>query len=55
MYWCFKWSFGIWGVRFPGLPYFSLRAPWWVESYSERSRHVLLRMPLGFGWRVVVR
>ncbi len=41
------WWVGLWKARL------FLKAPWYEPLFSERYGYYGLRVPLGFGWRVI--
>lgn len=50
-----SWEHGLWGVRFTEKRYYQLKAPWNEPLFSERNGYVQHKIPLGFGWRILIR
>jgi len=52
-------EYGVWSYKFRKLNLvLTLKAPWNMGGYqifSERNGYYRYRMPLGLGWRIIVR
>lgn len=54
-YYCGSYEHGIWGIRIKeGWPYIKLKARWNEPLFSEREKCYYARIPLGFGWRIII-
>lgn len=48
------WEYGTWWARIGRFVLF-VRAPWSLNLFSERNGFYMLRIPLGSGWRVLLK
>jgi len=52
-------KYGVWSCRFDKINFVAtLKAPWnlsGTQLFSERNGYYRARIPLGFGWRIIVR
>jgi len=52
--WCAAWKSGVWWVR-SQRSLLILRASWNDPLFSERYGYYAFRLPLGFGWRLILK